>query len=209
MKLTNKTFNSTIKTLHNAYLNWELPDSAITVWKNILALSISDEFLPKVILDWMLTMTEPPKNPAEIIKHANEMVIKEYGSAESEVEILIDSVRNVYSASEDYYSFLDKYEDSFSSGSENSYILNNIKKYSGRPSVLIFVYYEYEGALKDCFRGDAGHGIEFLRTQIKKCWQSRATDCARRFLISGETEVIRPNYRNVITSGNHLVQTEA
>lgn len=200
MKLTNKTFKTMVQALQKNYLNWELPDESVTNWKNILALAISDEFLPKVILDWMMTVTTPPKNPAEIIKHASEMVSKTYGSADTEANILIDSARNAYYATEDFESFAEEYSESFASmigpSAQEAYIINSIRENSNSPSILILVFDEYKGALKDCFTGDAERGVEFLRTHIKKCWNTKSTETAKGFLISGKTDIGRLTGRN-------------
>lgn len=194
MKLTNKTFNSAIKTLHNTYLNWELTEAQATIWKKVLELSISDELLPKVILSWMINVTTPPKNPAEIIKHASDMITNEYDSADTTAEILIDSARKAYRVSDDFLAFVEQYDDSFAAlignPAEDAYIRYNINKRSSNPKILIVVYDEYKGALKECFTGDAEHGIEFLRTQIKKSWSAKTVVVAKAFLTSGQTEVI-------------------
>ena len=191
MKLTNKTFKTMIQTLQKTYLNWELPDENVTTWKNVLALSISDELLPKVILDWILNVTTPPKNPAEIIKYANEKIRKEYGNADSETELLIESSRNAYYASDDFLAFADDYADSFASmitgkSAQEAYIIDNIRERSGSPNILIVVFDELKGEIQDCFTGDAERGVEFLRTHIKKKWNEKSTDVAKTFLVSGD-----------------------
>lgn len=192
MRLTDNTFAATITALQHAYLNWELPGESIITWKNVLSLSISDELLPRVITDWILSMTTPPKNPAEIIKHASKMVTDKCDSADTSAEILIDSARNAYYASDDFLTFADEYSNSFAAAmgtpAQEAYIIENIRKRSSSPSVLIFVYDDCKGALRDCFTGDAEHGVEFLRTQIKKNWNEKASNAAKEFLISGETE---------------------
>lgn len=195
MKLTNKTFKTMIQTLQKTYLNWELPDENVTIWKNVLALSISDELLPKVILDWVLNVTTPPKNPAEIIKHASEMVSKEYGSADDVAGLLINSARNAYYATDDFLTFADEFSNSFASiigtPSQEAYIKENIRKHSSNYKILIMVYDELKGEIKDCFTGDAEHGVEFLRTHIKKNWNAKTADVAKQFLISGESDFKR------------------
>ena len=190
MKLTNKTFNDMIEALEKNYINWELPDESLATWKNVLALSISDELFPKVILDWILTVTTPPKNPAEIIKHGSDMFKKKYDSADTSAEILLGSARKAYTVSDDFLSFADMYQDSFASAisgipAEEAYIAYSIKEHSGTPNVLILVYDEVKGDLKSCFTGDAEHGVEFLRGQIKKKWNEKMTDAAKDFLRTG------------------------
>ena len=195
MKLTNKTFNATIKTLHNTYMNWEISEAQATLWKKVLALVISDEFYPMVILDWISHITTPPKNPAEIIKHASEMVSKEYGSADAETELLISSSRDAYYVTEEFQTFAEDYADSFASilgtPAQEAYIKENIRKHSSCYKVLIMVYDELKGEIKGCFTGDAEHGVEFLRTHIKKNWNAKTADVAKQFLISGETDFKR------------------
>lgn len=196
MKLTSKTFKDGLTALENAYVNWKLPKESLSTWKNTLALAISDEFYPMVILDWITHMTTPPKNPAEIIKRASEMVRVDYGSADSEAELLIESGRNAYYSTDDFLFFADQYENSFAAllGTpvQEAYILNNIQKHSSSPKILIMVFDEYKGTMKDCFRGDAESGIEFLRNNIKKSWNIKTTEAAKIFLKSGEIQ----NYRN-------------
>lgn len=195
MKLTDKTFAEMITALQDTYINWELPEGSVTTWKNALAVSIVDELLPQVILDWVLNVTTPPKNPAEIIKHASDMVKKKYGSADTSADILIESARNAYTVSNDFISFVEDYKDSFASAfgtpAEEAYIMQKVFDNSGSPSVLIMVYDEYKGELKDCFTGDAERGVEFLRNQIKKKWNEKATETAKDFLRTGEIGVIR------------------
>lgn len=192
MTLTDDTFINMIATLKRTYINWELPDTSVDTWMNVLALSVSDELLPKIILDWISNKTMPPKSPAELIKHGRDMVTKEYGNADSETELLIESSRKAYYAAEDFLSFADDYDKSFASmisgkPAQEAYIIDSIKEHSSNPKVLILVYDEIKGDLKDCFTGDAEHGIEFLRSQIKKKWNEKSTDAARAYLMSGST----------------------
>ncbi|MBQ1295253.1 MAG: hypothetical protein IIY21_14520 [Clostridiales bacterium] len=195
MRLSDRTFAEAVDALHQAYTSWELPDTSITTWKNVLALSISDELLPAVILDWVMTVTTPPKNPAEIIKHANEMVRNEYDGADTAAQILIDSARNAYYATDDFLTFADEYSGSFASmlgqPAQEAYVIHNIRQQATSPNILILVYDELKGELKDCFTGDAEHGVDFLRTHIKKTWNAKSTDTAKQFLISGKTEFKR------------------
>lgn len=195
MKLTNKTFKNMIQALQKNYLNWELPDESVTAWKNVLALSISDELLPMVILDWITTVTAPPKNPAEIIKHAGKMIADKWDNADTSADIIIDSARNAYYATDDFLTFADDYSNSFASvfgtPAQEAYIKNNINKRSTSPKVLILVYDECKGAVKDCFKGDAEHGVDFLRNQIKKSWNAKLADDIKKFLISDDNDIKR------------------
>ena len=215
MELSNKTFMDAVDALHLAYMNWELPDDSITIWKSILALAISDELLPVVILDWISHVTTPPKNPAEIIKYANEKIRKEYGNADSETELLIESSRNAYYASDDFLAFADVYADSFEAAisgkpAQEAYILDNIRKRSGSPNILIVVFDELKGDIQDCFTGNAERGIEFLRTQIKKSWNAKTVVVAKAFLTSGQTEVITSkNIPGLFSDGNPSNYLEA
>lgn len=195
MELTNETFIATIDTLEQIYLNWKLPDEYVATWKSILTLSISDEFFPLAILDWMSNVTTPPKNPSEIIKHARSMVVKEYGSAITEASILINSSQDAYYATGDFLTFADEYNVSFASiigtPPQEAYIIDNIMKRSGSPSILILVYNECKDALKNYFTGSAGRGLEFLTMHIEKSWSEKAKSLAQEFLLSGETDVKR------------------
>ena len=196
MKLSANTFAEAIDALHQAYMNWELPDDSITVWKNILALSISDELLLKVVLDWILNKTTPPKNPAELIKHGRDIFNSDYDNADTAAQILIDSARNAYYTTDDFLTFADEYEGSFAAviagkSTQDAYIIDSIREHSSSPNILIMVFDEVKGDLKDCFTGDAEHGIEYLRTHIKKSWNAKLTDAAKVFLTSGETDLRR------------------
>lgn len=189
MKLTDETFNNMLDALEKNYLNWELPDESLTTWKNLLAMSISEELLPKIILDWILNVKEPPKSATDIIRYGRDMYKKEVDSADVSAEILIDSARNAYTVTDDFLVFADEYKDSFASAlgrpAEEAYIAYKIKEHSGSPKVLILVYDEVKGDLKSCFSGDAEHGLEFLRNQIKKKWNEKTTDAAKDFLKAG------------------------
>lgn len=195
MKLTNKTFKNTIQALQKNYLNWELPDESVTAWKNVLALSISDELFPMVILDWITTVTAPPKNPAEIIKHAGKMVADKLGNADTSADIIIDSARNAYYVTDDFENFTAEYENSFASvlgtPAQEAYIKENIRNRSSNPKILILVYDELKGSIKECFTGDAEHGIEFLRNSIKKSWKEKVDDAVKEYLKSGNTDFRR------------------
>jgi len=192
MKLTSKTFKNGLTALESTYLNWTLPKESITAWKNVLASAISDELYPMVILEWVSHMTTPPKNPAEIIKYASDMVAKEYGNADTEADILINSARNAYYATEDFEAFSEMYSDSFAAmisgmSDQDAYVVNEIQKHSNNPKVLILVYDELKGEVSDCFKGDTEHGVEFLRNHIKKNWNAKSTDAARAYLMSGKS----------------------
>ncbi len=195
MKLTSKTFKDSLTALESTYLNWKLPKDSVTTWKKVLSLVISDEFYPMVILDWISHITTPPKNPAEIIKHASEMVSKEYGSADTSADIIINSARNAYYASDDFINFTAMYENSFESArgtpAQEAYIKENIRNRSSNPKILILVYDELKGSVKECFTGDAEHGIEFLRNNIKKNWKEKVDDAVKEYLKSGNTDFRR------------------
>ena len=187
MKLTDQVFMEAIDALEHNYINWNLPNTSLSTWKNVLTLAISDEFLLQVIVDWITNVTTPPKNPAEIIKHANNMFKKKYDSPDTAAELLIDSARKAYTVSDDFVAFDEMYRDSFAYGisripAQEAYIKENIEKRSKNPKVLILVYDEVKGDLKSCFTGDAEHGIDFLRGQIKKKWNDKMTDAAKEFL---------------------------
>lgn len=193
MKLTNRTFNNSIEALKNTYLNWELPEESVITWKNVLALAISEELFPKVIADWMLHKTVAPKNPAEIIQHGRNMFNAEYGSADTEAELIIKSARSAYYSTEDFEAFTDMYRDSFASilsgiSYQEAYIKENIREHSSNPKVLILVYDELKGEVQDCFTGDAEHGVEFLRNHIKKNWNMKIDEVVKAFLVSGNTD---------------------
>lgn len=191
MKLTDETFNNMLDALEQNYLNWELPDESLTTWKKLLALSISEELLPKIILDWILNVKEPPKSATDIIRYGRDMYKKEVDSADVSAEILIDSARNAYTATDDFLVFADEYRDSFASAlgrpAEEAYIAYKIKEHSVSPKVLIMVYDELKGEVQDCFTGDAENGVEFLRNHIKKSWTKRIDEAAKDFLISGNS----------------------
>lgn len=195
MQLTSKTFKDSLTALESTYLNWKLPKDSVTTWKKVLSLVISDEFYPMVILDWISHITTPPKNPAEIIKHASEMVSKEYGSADTSADIIIDSARNAYYVTDDFENFTAEYENSFASilgtPAQEAYIKENIRNRSSNPKILILVYDELKGSIKECFTGDAEHGIEFLRNNIKKSWKEKVDDAVKEYLKSGNTDFRR------------------
>lgn len=195
MKLTDNTFVNMIATLKKTYINWELPESSVDVWFNILTLAVSDELLPIIILNWVSNKSTAPKNPAEIIQHGRNMVKSEYDSADTESELIIESARNAYYATDDFLTFADMYSDSFAAAlgtpAQEAYIKENLRKHSSNPQVLILVYDELKGEVKDCFTGDAEHGVEFLRTHIKKSWNAKLDDTAKAFLKSGNTDFIR------------------
>lgn len=194
MKLTKQTFNRMIDALKFANTGWKIPDAQAELWRKVIAREISEEFYPMVILDWISHVTTPPKGPAEIIKYANEMVSKEYGSADAETELLISSSRDAYYATEDFQTFEEAYAGSFEHirsdmPAQEAYIKENVRKHSSCYQVLILVYDELKGEIQDCFKGDAEHGIDFLRTHIKKTWNAKSTDAAKQFLISGKTDI--------------------
>lgn len=195
MELTDTTFTAMIEALEKTYLNWELPDESLIAWKNVLASSISEELLPRVIADWMLNKTAAPKNPAEIIQYGREMFSAGLDSADISAELIIDSARNAYYVTDDFLTFADGYENSFAAAlgtpAQEAYIVDNIRKRSNNPKILILVYDELKGELKDCFTGDAEHGVDFLRTHIKKTWNAKSNDAAKHFMISGNTEFKR------------------
>lgn len=74
---------------------------------------------------------------------------------------------------------------------QEAYIKESIRTRSSNPKILILVYDELKGEVQDCFTGDAEHGIDFLRTHIKKTWNAKSTDAAKQFLLSGKTEFKR------------------
>ena len=206
MKLTNRTFNDSIEALKNTYLNWELPEESVITWKNVLALAISEELFPKVIADWMLHKTVAPKNPAEIIQHGHNMFNAEYGSADTEAELIIESARSAYYVSDDFLTFADTYENSFAAAlsgmpAQEAYIKDSIKNHSSNPKVLILVYDELKGEVKDCFTGDAEHGVEFLRNHIKKHWNEKINEVVKDFLVFGNID-----FNRLIGNHNRLLE---
>lgn len=192
MPLTEETFITAIATLKRAYLNWELPKDSVDTWQKTLAISIADALLLQTTMSWVSNKTNPPNSPAEIIKHGKELYIATQDSADTSAEILISSARNAYYDTDDFEEFNEQYKDSFAAGlgtpAQEAYIKENIRTRSSNPKVLILVYDEVKGDLKDCFTGDAEHGIEFLRNQIKKKWNTKMSDVATAYLKSGKTD---------------------
>ena len=68
---------------------------------------------------------------------------------------------------------------------EEAFIVDNIRKSSSNPKILILVYDELKGEVEGCFKGDAEHGIEFLRNHIKKNWNTKVDDAVKEYLKSG------------------------
>ena len=195
MELTDMTFATIIAALKKAYLNWELPEESIEMWKNILAVSVSEELLPVIIMDWVSNKSTAPKNPAEIIQYGRNMFSAEHDGADTSAEIIIDSARNAYFVSDDFLTFADEYSNSFASAlgtpTQEAYIVDNIRKRSNNPKILILVYDECKGSVKDCFTGDAEHGVEFLRNHIKKSWNTKVDEAAKEFLKSDNADFKR------------------
>lgn len=205
MNLTDTTFVTIIATLKKAYLNWELPESSIEVWKNILAISVSDELLPLIILDWVSNKTNPPINPAEIVKYGQDIFKSQFDSADVSAELIISSARNAYYSTEDFEMFTDIYSDSFAAvvndmPAQEAYIKEKIREHSSNPKVLILVYEELKGEVRDCFIGDAEHGVEFLRNRIIKIWNTKIDDVAKDYLVSGNSDFNRltENYKGLL-----------
>lgn len=193
MPLTEETFITAIATLKRAYLNWKLPKDSVDTWQKTLAISIADALLLQTTIDWVSNKTNPPNSPAEIIKHGKELYIATQDSADTSAEILISSARNAYYDTDVFEEFKAQYEDSIAAAisgapAQEAYIKENIRTRSSNPKILILVYDAVKGDLKDCFTGDAEHGIEFLRTQIKKKWDTKMSDAATAFLKSGKTD---------------------
>lgn len=195
MNLTDTTFVTIIATLKKAYLNWELPEQSIETWKNILALSVSDELLPRIVLDWVSNKTNPPINPAEIIQHGHNMAKAEFDNADISADLIISGARNAYYVTDDFINFTAMYENSFESArgtpAQEAYIRENIRNRSSNPKILILVYDELKGSVKECFTGDAEHGIEFLRNNIKKSWKEKVDDAVKEYLKSDNTDFRR------------------
>lgn len=196
MRLTNKTFILAMDKLAESNMDWKLPESKIQTWCNLVALAISDEFFPKVILDWMLTETVPPKSATEIIKHAYDMVAKEYGNADTEADIIINSARNAYHVTEEFEEFSESYRNSFAAiindmPEQEAYIVYEIQKHSQSPKVLIRAYEELNGEVRDCFQGGVEQGVDFLRAHIKKNRDAKVAESVKGFLVSGETDFSR------------------
>lgn len=190
MKLTSKTFKTVIATLQETYSGWALSDNQLKIWKVILTKAVSDELLLNIVLNWIEDKTQPPKNPAEIIKQGRNMFGTKYDSADTAAQILIDSAKNAYGVTEDFEDFTIEYENSFEAAisgrpAQEAYIVSNIREHSSNPKVLIMVYDELKGEVQDCFTGDAENGVEFLRNHIKKSWTKRIDEVAKDFLISG------------------------
>ena len=206
MQLTDKTFVNMIATLKKTYINWELPDESVDIWMKILALSVSDEMLPIIILNWVSNKATAPKNPAEIIQHGHNMFNAKYGSADTEAELIIESARSAYYASDNFLTFADTYENSFAAAlsgmpAQEAYIKDSIKNHSSNPKVLILVYDELKGEVKDCFTGDAEHGVEFLRNHIKKHWNEKINEVVKDFLVSGNID-----FNRLIGNHNRLLE---
>lgn len=189
MPLTEETFITAIDTIKQAYINWELPEDSVDTWYKTLSLSITDELLLRTTIDWVSSKTNSPNSPADIIKHGKDMYISSHDSADASAEILLESARSAYYVTDDFLSFDEMYRNSFASASgipsQEVYIKENIRNRSSNPKVLILVYDEVKGDLKSCFTGDAEHGIDFLRGQIKKKWNDKMTDAAKDFLRTG------------------------
>lgn len=201
MKLTSKIFKDNLTTLESTYLDWKLPSESVTPWKNVLASAISGEFYPVVIMDWITHMITPPKNPAEIIKHAYDMVAKEYGNADAEADIIINSARNSYGVTEEFEEFSRAYKNSFAAiindmPEQEAYIVYEIQKHSQSPKVLIRVYDELKGEVSDCFQGGVEQGVDFLRAHIKKNRDVKVAESVKGFLVSGETDFRRLTENN-------------
>lgn len=192
MKLSDTTFVTIIATLKKAYLNWELPEQSIETWKNILALSVSDELLPRIVLDWVSNKTTAPKSPAELIQYGRNRFNAQYDSADTAADLIITSARDAYYVTDDFEDFTIEYENSFEAAisgrpAQEAYIVNTIKEHSSNPKVLIMVYDELKGEVQDCFTGDAENGVEFLRNHIKKSWTKKIDEVAKDFLVSGNS----------------------
>lgn len=189
MKLTNQTFEAMIEILSNTYEGWELLGPKEKIWKVALTKCVSDEFLLRIVTDWISTKTQPPKNPAELTQHGHDMIKKGFDSAEIAAEIIIDSARKAYYVTDDFQTFTEEYSNSFASmlgmPTEDAYVIDNIQKRSSNPKVLIMVYDELKGEVRECFTGDAENGVEFLRQHIKKSWNMKADESINDFLISG------------------------
>lgn len=205
MKLTDSRFKSVIDTLCDAYPGWNLPDNQKKIWKIVLKRTISDELLPQVIADWISYTVNPPKNVAEIIKYGQDIFKSQFDSADVSAELIISSARNAYYSTDDFEMFTDIYSNSFAAvvndmPAQEAYIKENIRKHSSNPKVLIMVYDELKGEVKDCFTGDAEHGVAFLRNHVIKIWNTKIDDVAKDYLVSGNSDFNRltENYKGLL-----------
>ena len=195
MKLTNRTFKNMIGILRDTYTDWGISVNQIAIWRDVLASKVSDEFLPKIVAEWIANESKPPMTPAELIHYLDDQIKDEFDSADTCADIIINSARNAYYATDDFQTFVDDYNESFASllgtPAQEAYIIDNIRHQSNNPKVLIFVYDELKGEVKDCFTGAAEHGVEFLRNHIKKNWKIKLDDTVKAFLTSGNTDFRR------------------
>lgn len=194
MKLKDTTYKKMIEIMQDTYVDWVLSGNQYELWRHVLASKVSDEFFPRIISEWISNESKPPKTPADLVHYLDNKLKKQFDSADTVAQILINSARNAYYVTEDFEEFTIKYENSFEAAisgrsSQDAYIINDINKHSSNPKVLIMVYDDLKGEIKDCFTGDAEHGVEFLRNHIKKSWNTRLDDTVKDFLVSGISDI--------------------
>lgn len=193
MQLTDNTFKKMMGILHDTYTDWGLSSRQESIWRHVLASKVSDELLARIVPEWIANESKPPKVPADLVHYLDEKIKKQFDSAEVSAEIIISGALSAYRVTDEFESFKDMYRDSFAAAisgapEQEAYIKEQIRTRSSNPKVLILVYDEVKGDLKDCFTGDAEHGIEFLRNQIKKKWNTQTTEIVNAFLKSGKTD---------------------
>lgn len=190
MKLTNATFKDTIRFLNEAYIDWKLTEEQMSTWRQILTLDMADEILPKVALNWARKMTTAPRNPAEILKYAQKMIIEKYDSEYVAANIVFDAVKGA-NWSEDfsnfYHHFIDRDEDAPCEVIQEEYIVNYIRKHSSSPEILASVYDEFKGALGNCTDNDES----FIRNSIQKRWKEKVTETADCYVRTGNPNMLK------------------
>lgn len=207
MKLTKETFAELLESMEAVYFNWNFPKpderpEVFNAWVRYLAGSVSEELFPLVIDDWVRTEVDPPKSVAALIQHSIDVVKQRYGDPDTETDIIIDSARKAYSNDSDFSDFCYEHPDA----TIDSFIIYNIKENSSTPRVSIEVYCKHKGGLRDSFNNGEEHGTEFLRDQIKKTWNKKATESVKQFLLSGETDI---DHYKLLDSGTNLKYLEA
>lgn len=207
MQLTDTTFKKMVGILRETYTDWKLSNRQESIWRYVLASKVSNELLPIIVSEWISNESKPPKAPAELVHYLDEKIKKQFDSADVSAELIISSARNAYHSTEDFETFTEVYRDSFAaiiSGmpAQEAYIKENIRDHSSNPKVLIMVYDELKGEVKDCFTGDAAHGVEFLRNHIKKGWNTKIDEVVKDFLVSGNSD-----FNRLIENHNGLLES--
>lgn len=199
MKLTEKTFNSGITLLKNNYLNWDIPDDTTYYWFGACSDVISEEIFPIIIMHWVRYNTTPPTCAADFVAHGEAMVKSTCDSADIACDLILNSAQAAYWGYPEYRDFEDRYTGSFAETIDASlgitpqevYIHNQIRTASKNSEVVIYIFDELKGEVKDCFIGDTQNGISFLRTHIKKKWEDTVHSFASKCLLSDQLTIAR------------------